>query len=215
MWFSFLCVIPFVMIGCASPELAARSLSRQQSETLESLNNEILRLNQELDGMAGQQEGLQGIKLKAERMFSEQIDRGEVRVDLNPRGLVMMVLDHALFDPDKSQLTSSGEAILKKIASVLSSDLSENKVTLEGHTDNQPIEDASGITNWEYSVGRASAVLHYFIDVKTLAPERFRVVGYSEYRPIASNETEEGRALNRRVEIVIAPERGSDVPEHF
>lgn len=201
------------MAGCASADdSAARPLSRQQSATIESLNNEILRLNQELDGTAGLREGLQSVGPKVEKMLAEQIVRGDVRVALERRGLVVTILDHALFDPDETQLTAAGEEILEKIASVLSSDLSKNRVTLEGHTDNQPIEDAGGVTNWEYSIGRATAVLHYFIDVKELKPERFGVAGYAEYRPVDSNATEVGRDRNRRVEIVIAPGRGSDAP---
>ena len=199
------------MVGCASAaDPGARPLSRQQSATIESLNNEILRLNQELDGTVGLREDLQTVRPKVEKMFAAQIIRGDVRVVLDPRGLVVTVLDHALFDPDETQFTSAGEETLGKIASVLSLDLSKNRVTLEGHTDNQPIEDAGGVTNWEYSIGRATAVLHYFIDAKELSPERFGVVGYAEYRPVDSNATEEGRDRNRRVEIVIAPGRGPD-----
>jgi len=210
-WFCFFCLTLFAMIGCASADdPGARPLSRQQSATIESLNNEILRLNQELDGTASSRKDLQTVMLKIEKIFFEQITRGDVRVVLDPRGLVVTILDHALFDPDETQFTSAGEETLGKIASVLSSDLSKSRVMLEGYTDNQPIENADGVTNWEYSIGRATAVLHYFIDVQELSPERFGVAGYSEYRPVASNATEEGRDRNRRVEIVITPGRDPD-----
>ncbi|OGX11225.1 MAG: hypothetical protein A2351_06965 [Omnitrophica bacterium RIFOXYB12_FULL_50_7] len=213
-WFCFLGLTLFALIGCSSADdLGERPLSRQQSATIESLNNEILRLNQELDGMASLREDLQTVKPKVEKMLAAQILRGDVRVVLEPRGLVVTVLNHALFDPDETQFTSSGEETLGKIASVLASDISRNRVTLEGHTDNQPIEDAGGVTNWEYSIGRATAVLHFFLDSKELSPERFGVAGYAEYRPVDSNATEEGRDRNRRVEIVIAPGRGSDASD--
>jgi chemotaxis protein MotB len=206
----FLGLTLFVVVGCASADAPeVRSLSRQQSATIESLNNEIIRLNQELDGTVSRRGDLQAVRPKIEKMLAEQVTRGDVRVTLDPRGLVLIVLDHALFDPDETQFTSSGEETLGKIASVLAADLSKNRVILEGHTDNQPIEDAGGVTNWEYSIGRAIAVLHYFIDVKDLSPERFGVAGYAEYRPVDSNATEEGRDRNRRVEIIITPERGS------
>lgn len=207
----FLGVALFAMVGCASADdFGARSLGRQQSATIESLNNEILRLNQELDGAVTLRGKLQSVKPKVDTMLADQIARGDVRVVLDPRGLVVTVLDHALFDPDETQFTSAGEETLGKIAAVLSSDLPENRVALEGHTDNQPIEDAGGVTNWEYSVGRATAVLHYFIDVKELPPERFGVAGFAEFRPVDSNATEEGRDRNRWVEIVITPGRSSD-----
>lgn len=204
-WFCFLSLALFAMIGCVSAdELGARPLSRQQSATIESLNNEILRLNQELDGTASLREELQAVKPKVEKMFAPEILRGDMRVVLDSRGLVVTVLDHALFDPDETQFTSSGEEILGKMATVLSSELPKNQVTLEGHTDNQAIEDAGGVTNWEYSIGRATAVLHFFLQTQGLSPERFGVSGFAEYRPADSNATEEGRDRNRRVEIVIA-----------
>ncbi|MBI4711269.1 MAG: OmpA family protein, partial [Candidatus Omnitrophica bacterium] len=200
-WFCFIGLTLFAMVGCATADDSGeRSLTRQQSATIESLNNEILRLNQELDGTAGLREDLQRVVPKVEKMLAAEIVRGDVRVVLGSRVLGVTVLDHALFDPDDTQFTSAGEEILGKIASVLSSDLPENRIVLEGHTDNQPIEDAGGVTNWEYSIGRAAAVLHYFVDVKALAPERFGVAGYAEYRPVDFNATEEGRDRNRRVE---------------
>jgi flagellar motor protein MotB len=212
-WVCFLGVTLSIMAGCASADdPGARSLNRQQSATIESLNSEILRLNQELDGRVSLREDLHKVMPKVEKMLAAQIIRGDVRVVLGSKGLVITVLDHALFDPDDTQFTSAGEETLGKIASVLSSDLSENQIALEGHTDNQPIEDAGGVTNWEYSIGRATAVLHYFVEVKELAPERFGVAGYAEYRPVDSNATEEGRDRNRRVEIVILPGKCSDAP---
>ncbi|MFA5159507.1 MAG: hypothetical protein WC484_03265, partial [Candidatus Omnitrophota bacterium] len=122
-WFCFLNLVLFAMVGCASTDNpAAHSLSRQQSATIESLSNEILRLNQELDGTVSSRENLQTVKPKLEKMFAEQILRGDVRIVLDSRGLVVTVLDHALFDPDETQFTLAGEEILGKIASVLSSD---------------------------------------------------------------------------------------------
>lgn len=199
------------MVGCVTAdESGERSLVRQQSATIESLKNEVLRLNQELDGMPGLREDLQAAGLKLEKILAPQIERRDVGVVQDRRGLVVTVQDHALFDPDGTQFTSAGEEVLGKVASVLTSDLSGNRVVIEGHTDDQPIENAEGITNWEYSIGRATAILHYLVDVKELSPARFGVAGYAEYRPVTSNTTEEGRDRNRRVEIVITPERSSD-----
>ena len=210
-WLFFLSLTLSTMVGCASADdSGVRSLNRQQSATIESLRSEILRLNQELDGTASLRGDLQKAMPEVEKMLAAQILRGDVRVVLGSKGLVITILDHALFDPDDTQFTSAGEETLGKIASVLSSDFSKNQITVEGHTDNQPIENAEGVTNWEYSIGRATAVLHYFVEVKGLAPERFGVAGYAEYRPVDSNATEEGRDRNRRVEIVILPGKGSD-----
>lgn len=209
--FCFFCWGVFaVMGGATAGDPSVQSLARQQSATIESLKNEILRLNQELEGAGSLRADLQAAKPKIEELFPEQIARGDVRVALEARGLVVTVLNHALFDPDETQMTSAGEEILGKIAGVLTDPLSKNRVSVEGHTDNQPIEDAGGVTNWEYSLGRATAVLHFFLDTKELSPERFGVSGYAEYRPMDSNATEPGRDRNRRVEIVIEPRKVAD-----
>ena len=214
---NFLCLLGltlFSMLGFAiANDPTAQSLTRQQSATIESLKSEIVRLNQELDGTVGSREELRTEVPILEKKLAGQIARGDVQVFLDARGLVVRVLDHALFDPDESQFTSAGEVILKEISGVLSQDLPLNRVSLEGHTDNQPIEGGDGITNWEYSIGRASAVLHYFVDGQNLAPQRFGVVGFSEYRPVVANTTEEGRDRNRRVEIVVLPQKIPGSPD--
>ncbi len=212
---SLLALTWITFAGCATAEdPGTKSLVRQQAATIESLKDEVLRLNQELDGTVGSREDFRSAMPKLEKILAAQITRGDVRIALDPRGLVVSVLDHALFDPDESQFTSAGEEILKDLSGLLSADLPRNRVSLQGHTDNQPIEGADGVTNWEYSIGRASAVLHYFVDAQNLAPQRFEVVGYSEYRPVVPNTTEEGRDRNRRVEIVVLPQKISEEPKH-
>lgn len=207
----FFCMALVITTGCVSADdRRPSSLSRQQSATIESLNNEILRLNEELDAVAGLREVLREEKPKIEQALSEQIARGDAEVSLDSRGLTVSVLDHALFDPDETQFTPAGESILAKIAVLLSGALANNRVLLEGHTDAEPVEGSDGVTNWEYSIGRAAAVLHYFMDVQSLAPARFGVAGYAEYRPKDSNATEAGRDRNRRVEIVVLPQKVLD-----
>ena len=78
-------------------------------------------------------------------------------------------------------------------------------IGIEGHTDNEPIEYSGWKSNWELSTARALSVLHYLADQEGIAPQRLSAVGYGEYKPVASNDTKEGRRLNRRVEIVILP----------
>ena len=79
-------------------------------------------------------------------------------------------------------------------------------VGIEGHTDNQPIKLSGWKTNWELSSSRALSVLHYLVKQKGIAPERLSANGYGEFHPVDSNDTKEGRQLNRRVEIVILPQ---------
>ena len=193
-------------------EKGASSLVRQQSATIESLQNEVLRLNQELEGSISGRRELQAVIPELEKTLAGAIALGDIQIVMDPRGLVITVRDHALFDPDGPRLTPAGEVILGKIATFLSRDLADHKILLEGHTDDQPVENSGDVTNWEYSVARACVVLRYLVDGQNIFPERLGVVGYSEYRPVDTNATEEGRDRNRRVEIVILPQRVSDAP---
>lgn len=196
------------LAGCATVEdQSLLQLSRQQTATIESLNAEVLRLNQELEGATVSRTGLESAQAELERNLGGAISRGELRVASEPRGLVVTVFDRSLFDPGETQLKTAATDFLDTIVAALEGPLASNSVSIEGHTDDQPVEGEGGITNWEYSIGRATAVLHYFIDNKGLAPERFEVVGLSEFHPLVSNDTEKGRDQNRRVEIVVIPEK--------
>ncbi|MFQ5473660.1 MAG: flagellar motor protein MotB [Dehalococcoidia bacterium] len=106
-------------------------------------------------------------------------------------------------------LFGSGQATLREEASVILRPILDeiiampNPIVVEGHTDNVPIRTARFPTNWELSAARAIAVARFFIDVGGMQPKRVAVAGYGEYQPIASNETAEGRAKNRRVELFV------------
>ncbi len=102
-------------------------------------------------------------------------------------------------------VTDPGMKILDEIWDILVT-VPNREITIEGHTDNVPISKKDvGMykTNWELSATRALSVLHYVSKRSNANPARLGAVGYGEFRPVASNDTEEGRALNRRVEIVI------------
>ena len=106
-------------------------------------------------------------------------------------------------------LFSLGEAVLKEEAKLLLKPISEltrilpPRIIIEGHTDNIPIFGGKYRSNWELSADRAISVVKYMIGEEKVAPERFAVAGYGEFRPIAPNDTEENRGKNRRIEIVL------------
>ena len=118
------------------------------------------------------------------------------------RGLVVRVLtDKLLFDSGQATLKPGGLRLLDEIANLLNVDQT-HPIVVEGHTDNVPIATAQFPTNWELSTARATTVVRYLI---TRGVDRYRLgaVGYADLHPIASNATAAGRALNRRVEIVL------------
>ena len=116
--------------------------------------------------------------------------------------------DRIHFSISNPMLFTSGEAILKNEANEILMQIGRIlsmvpfEVRVEGHTDDIPIHTARFPSNWELSAGRALAVVRKFIEFD-IPPERFQVIGFGEYRPIANNKTAEGRAQNRRVEIYV------------
>ena len=105
-----------------------------------------------------------------------------------------------LFESGSSDVKSIADDILEQIARVLA--MVPFEVRVEGHTDDIPIHTARFPSNWDLSASRALSVVQKFID-NGIAPERFQAIGFGEFRPIASNDTPEGRSQNRRVEIYV------------
>ena len=123
---------------------------------------------------------------------------------MQDKGLVITFVSEVLFDSGKAKLRRDSHAKLDKVADVLNTTVADLNVGVEGHTDNQPIRRSGWKSNWELSTARALSVLHYLSN-KSVAEPRLAAIGYGEYKPVASNDTAEGRQKNRRVEIVILP----------
>lgn len=121
------------------------------------------------------------------------------------KGLVITVVGDMLFDSGKSKIREEAYPLLDKVAYVLKENMAGFNIGIEGYTDNVPIRHSNWKSNWELSTARSLSVLHYLVKEKGISPQRLSAIGFGEYRPVASNETKEGRSLNRRVEIVIQP----------
>lgn len=128
----------------------------------------------------------------------------EVYLEPSERGLIIRFSGRSLFDLGKAFLRPDAVELLDHV-SLQIQDI-PNYVLAEGHTDDWPISTAEFPTNWELSTARATTVIRYFIEEKELEPFRFSAAGYSEYHPIRPNDSEENRALNRRVDLVILRE---------
>jgi chemotaxis protein MotB len=134
-----------------------------------------------------------------------------VSLNMEARGLVITFLDEILFDSGKDKIKSDAFPALDKVASVIVDKASDLNVGVEGHTDNEPIKYSGWKSNWELSTARATSVLHYLIE-KGVSASKLAAIGYGEQRPVASNDSAEGRRKNRRVEIVILPELKKAAP---
>jgi chemotaxis protein MotB len=124
-----------------------------------------------------------------------------VHVYRDEHGLVISLSAKYFFDSGKAILRSEVLPIIDQIASILKP--LEREIRIEGHTDDVPIQTAAYPSNWELSAARATYVIKYLVEKFGFSPKLLSVVGYGEFRPIASNITEEGRARNRRVDIVV------------
>jgi chemotaxis protein MotB len=193
--FYFLLMGLFILSGCTFVIQRGR---RSDIEKIEELSRNLEELNQ-------------ARKLLEEKLKQEIQDK-EVRLQMLEKGLVITFVADVLFDSGKATIKPQYYPTLDKIAKVLQETLPYNYIGIEGHTDNEPIKYSGWKSNWELSAARALSILHYLVDEKGLSPERFSAIGYGEYRPIASNDTPQGRQLNRRVEIVIMPKMTKERP---
>jgi len=126
-------------------------------------------------------------------------DKVEMRVD--DQGLVVVATEGLLFGSGSSGLEPSGTAAIDAIAAPLLG--LTQPIRIEGHTDNTPIASAVFPSNWELSTARASSVLRYLVEQHGFPATRVSAAGYGDTRPVGDNTTAEGRAANRRVEIVV------------
>ncbi|MBI5849292.1 MAG: OmpA family protein [Nitrospirae bacterium] len=127
----------------------------------------------------------------------------DIEISHDERGIVLSIGDNVLFEAGKAGLMQDAHSTLGAVAAVLRK--LPNKVVIEGHTDNIPIADSRGrfASNWDLSTARATTVLSYLLVTYNLPPERFAAAGYAEFKPKAANASPEGRAKNRRVDIII------------
>ncbi len=147
-------------------------------------------------------------KRKAVSLFQPEIKSNKVRVTSDERGIVISLASDAFFRPASAAINiEETRGMLIRISELLKSpELEGRKFRIEGHTDDTPTDPAGPwFSNWELSSARSLNVLHYLTDFG-VPEKRFQVAGYAATVPIADNATEEGRAYNRRVDIIILDE---------
>lgn len=146
---------------------------------------------------------------KIQQALVEERKKGAVQLRYDERGIIVQLTDKALFDSGKADIRLTSRPLLDRVAELIAA--LPNQIRVEGHTDNIPVKGVS--SNWELSVARATNVLRYLEEVHRLSGGRLSAAGYGEYRPIDSNATPEGRARNRRVDVVILREEAREEPK--
>jgi chemotaxis protein MotB len=148
---------------------------------------------------------LPSLKVLSEELRKE-IEAGRIQINMEPRGLVVSFKQAALFPSGEDVISGEAYPSLESVAAAIKR--LPNPVRLEGHTDSRPIKTARFHSNWELSAARSIALMDLLADRFGAPRDRMSIAGYADNAPVASNDTEEGRALNRRVDIVIMNEQG-------
>jgi chemotaxis protein MotB len=144
---------------------------------------------------------VESLKRQLEDALGDEISRHEVEMRRTPEGLVVSLHELGFFNSGSAVLLQEGQAPLGRIARILES--KGFQIRVEGHTDNVPIHTIQFKSNWELSTARATEVVTLLTGTYGLDPNQISVAGYAQYRPVASNDTEEGRRTNRRVDLVV------------
>lgn len=147
-----------------------------------------------------------------------EIEKGQLQISLEKRGLVVSLRDAAFFASGDDAVYGGTYSSIEKIAQAIAA--LPSRVRLEGHTDSLPIHNSRFRSNWELSAARSIAMLELLVSRFGIPPERLAIAGYADTVPLESNDTEQGRTHNRRVDIVIlneyglAPEPKTAAPAH-
>jgi len=174
-------------------------LAQEKAQAIAEKEKSIAELKKTYDSMVGAMQG--------------EIQLGEVTITQLKDKLTLSMVEAILFDSGSSKVKKNGEKVLDRVAEILKK-VTDKQIRIEGYTDNVRI--GAGLvekfpTNWELSTARATNVVRY-LQQDGIDPQLLGACGYSEYRPIAANDTEEGKAKNRRIEVVLIPKDFAKVP---
>lgn len=166
----------------------------------------------EIDPIEEQQERTESERQNPLQVLQEKINQyitnkgltNQLNTSLTSEGLLVTINDSVFFDSGSAEVREEDIDIAKEISELLVMD-PPNNVIISGHTDNVPINNSQFSSNWELSAMRAVNFMKIILENPKLIPSMFSAKGYGEYNPIASNDTEEGKAKNRRVEVLILP----------
>jgi len=175
-------------------------LRQEQARLAEALEQERIAKEEEIKRLTRTQEELS-------KSLQDEISKGNITIQQVRDRLTINMVDRVLFDSGQAQVKPASVKVLKQVADVLNK-ITDKQIRIEGHTDNVPISSklqGRFKTNWELSTARATTVVRYLIDHGGVDPQYLSAVGYADTHPVASNDSEEGRSSNRRIEIVLYP----------
>lgn len=146
--------------------------------------------------------------------MKKEIEQGQIKITQLADRLSVSMVDKILFPSGEAEITPEGVKVLERVGNVLKN-TKDKIIRVEGHTDNVPIRprlQKKFPTNWELSTTRATNVVRFLQENVGIEAVRLQAIGMSEYHPVASNETDDGRTQNRRIEIILLPEPAGKTP---
>jgi chemotaxis protein MotB len=180
----------------------------EEGETLQEEVKEVIEDDKEENAHAAaykkDQEELKAIQEKVDHYIEENSMQEQFATELTSEGLLLTIRDNILFPSGSATVDTKDEKIAEELSRLLEIKPPRN-IIISGHTDNVPISNAQFESNWELSVMRAVNFMKILLDNPNLDPEWFSAKGFGEFEPTATNDTAEGRAKNRRVEVLILP----------
>lgn len=217
---SALVVIGFVSLSAWQKSVAADKLRGELAaarDEADAVARRAQKLAEELDAAREQAASLQREKetvVQQQSVLEQQmraaLESKDVTISELQGKLTVNILDRVLFDSGEADLRPEGQQVLLKVAGVLAQH-GRRQLHVIGHTDNVPIRRKFA-SNWELSCARATAAVRFLVEHAGVDPRRLGAVGHGEFHPIEDNGTAEGRARNRRIEIVVLPEELAAVP---
>ena len=181
-------------------------LLQEQTRLAATLEQERLAKEEEITRLTRTQEELS-------KSLQDEIAKGNITIQQVRDRLTINMVDRVLFDSGQAQVKPAGVKVLKQVSDILKT-VTDKQIRIEGHTDNVPISSklqGHFKTNWELSTARATTVVRYLIDQGSVNRQHLSAVGYADTQPRASNDSEEGRSSNRRIEIVLYPKDLKDI----
>ena len=175
-------------------------LREEQARLATMLDQERAAKEEEIARLTRTQEALS-------KSLQDEIAKGNITIQQVRDRLTINMVDRVLFDSGQAQVKPAGVKVLKQVSDILKT-VTDKQIRIEGHTDNVPISSklqGHFKTNWELSTARATTVVRYLIDQGSVNRQHLSAVGYADTQPRASNDSEEGRSSNRRIEIVLYP----------
>ena len=197
--------------GLESELIKRKAQQRFLHEEITTVSGEKSQLLIQLEQEQKSNESIANLKNRLE----QELDESRVEISqLKNRLTVIKLTSEVLFSSGSAEIKPTGQKVLSIIAESLNA-YPGRAISIEGHTDNRPMsQNARYKSNWELSVARGLAAVNYFQQNNQVDPKRLKVIGYGQYRPVSSNETAEGRKLNRRIEIKILPLENTDLTQN-